>query len=246
MIPRHQLRVFPSREELFQAAASDFVSFAGEAVSARGRFTVSLSGGSTPKGLYQLLASNAVGPIPWEKVFLFWGDERHVPPDSPGSNYRMVSEALLTHVPIPADHTFRVHAENPDADAAARLYERAVCDFFSLTPGQFPCFDLVLLGMGPDGHTASLFPGTAALHERNRLFVANWVEKFKTYRLTFTLPVLNGAANVAFLVSGADKAPALKEIISVPAPTVDYPASLIQPASGTLTWLVDQEVAGGP
>ena len=148
-----------------------------EAVRANGRFTVALSGGSTPKTLYSLLATKP--DIPWDKIYFFWGDERHVPPDHPESNYRMANEALLSKVPVRAENIFRIHAEEKDAAAAALQYEQTLKDFFHLSPGEFPRFDLILLGMGPDGHTASLFPGTAALNETQRLVVANWVREIQ-------------------------------------------------------------------
>src|SRR4051794_756637 len=157
---------------------------AGSAVQTSGRFTVALSGGSTPKGMYSLLASGAYPNIPWNKVFFFLSDERNVPPDDPDSNFRLANEALLSK--IRAQHVYRVPTEVNDAESAARSYEQTLMDVFQLAPGEFPRFDLLLLGLGPDGHTASLFPGSAALQEKKRLVVANWVEKFKTDRITFT------------------------------------------------------------
>ena len=164
------------------AAAEEFVNQATGTVRANGRFTVALSGGSTPRSLFSLLATTFRDQLPWDKMFFFWGDERHVPPDHPESNYRMAYEALLSKVPVPAENVFRVPAEIPDANQAAADYEQTLRKFFQLSPGAFPRFDLILLGMGPDGHTASLFPGTSALQEKSRLVVANWVEKFKAYR----------------------------------------------------------------
>src|SRR5579863_9825227 len=163
---------------------------ANEAVAARGRFTIALSGGSTPKSLFNLLATNARTTLPWDRMFFFWGDERHVPPTDPDSNYKMADQTMLSKIPVAAGNVFRMAAENPDAADAAEAYEKTLQDFFALPPGQFPRFDLILLGMGPDGHTASLFPGTAGLQEKSRLVIANWVEKFKTSRITLTLPVL--------------------------------------------------------
>lgn len=237
-----EIRVLNAPQELFQAAAADFIALAEHAIRDRGRFTVALSGGSTPRGLYSLLASEVVPRLPWDKIFFFFGDERHVPPDDPDSNYRMVREAMLSKIAIPAENVFRVQAENNDADAAARAYEETVKHFFHLAPGQIPRFDLILLGLGPDGHTASLFPGSAALAETTRLVVANWVEKFKTFRITFTYPVLNHAAEVRFLVSGADKAPALHDVLKGKG---DLPASRIRPENGRVEWLVDRAAASG-
>ena len=159
-----EIRILKTAPELFEAAAAEFAAQASQAVRANGRFTVALSGGSTPRTLYSLLATKS--DISWDKICFFWGDERHVPPDHPESNYRMANEALLSKVPARPENIFRIHAEEKDATTAALQYEQALRDFFHLSPGQFPRFDLVLLGVGPDGHTASLFPGTSALDEK--------------------------------------------------------------------------------
>jgi 6-phosphogluconolactonase len=238
-----ELRVVDSREALFQAAADEFTEEALLAVERNGRFTLALSGGSTPKSLYSLLATSYLKRLPWNKMFFFWGDERHVPPDNPESNYRMTFEAMLSKVPVPAVNIFRVPAENRDATQVAGSYEQTLRAFFLPAAGQFPRFDLILLGMGPDGHTASLFPKTSALGEKTRLFVANWVEKFKTHRLTLTLPVLNQGAVVLFLVSGPDKAPALREVLEGSQPGELYPSKLVRPTNGKLIWLVDRAAA---
>jgi 6-phosphogluconolactonase len=238
-----EIRTLTTPQELFAAAAEEVVRAATEAVAQRGRFTIALSGGSTPKGLFNLLAVNARTVLPWDRMFFFWGDERHVPPTDPDSNYKMADETMLSKIPVAAGNVFRMEAENPDAAAAAEAYEKTLQKFFALQPGQFPRFDLILLGMGPDGHTASLFPGSAGLQEKSRLVIANWVEKFKTHRLTFTLPVLNAAACVTFLVSGIDKAPALHEVLECNAPGEQYPSKLIQPVDGKLIWLIDRAAA---
>lgn len=238
-----EIRTLTTPQELFESAAEEIVRAANEAVADRGRFTLVLSGGSTPKNLYTLLATNARSSLPWERTYFFWGDERHVPPTDPDSNYRMVDEAMLSKIPIPPSNVFRMPAENPEAADAAAAYERTIQEFFGLQPGGIPRFDLILLGMGPDGHTASLFPGTDALKEKNKLVVANWVEKLKTSRLTLTLPVLNAARCVAFLVSGTDKAPSLKAVLEGDAPGEQYPAKLVRPADGKLIWLIDRAAA---
>jgi 6-phosphogluconolactonase len=240
-----EIRTLTTPQELFGAAAEEVVRIAKESVTAEGRFTIALSGGSTPKSLYNLLATNAKTEMPWDRTYFFWGDERHVPPDDPESNYRMAKEAMLSKVPVAAANVFRFEAENPDASAAALAYEKTLQKFFSLEGGQVPKFDLILLGIGPDGHTASLFPGTAALQEKSRLVVSNWVAKFNTDRLTFTLPVLNAAHNVMFLVSGTDKAPALQAILEGDAPGEQYPAKLVKPTDGKLIWMVDRAAASG-
>jgi 6-phosphogluconolactonase len=238
-----EIRKLTTPQELFEAAAEEVVHAAYPAVTERGRFSIALSGGSTPRNLYNLLATNARTALPWDRTFFFWSDERHVPPTDPESNYRMADEAMLSKIPVPAGNVFRVPAENPDAAAAAATYEETLRRFFSLQPGQFPCFDLILLGMGPDAHTASLFPETPALRENSRLVVANWVEKLKASRITFTLPVINAASSVAFLVSGADKAPALHAVLEGDAPGEQYPAKLVRPSDGKLIWFVDRAAA---
>jgi 6-phosphogluconolactonase len=238
-----EIRTLTTPQELFEAAAEVVVRTANASVEQSGRFTIALSGGSTPRSLFNLLATNARSSLPWDRTFFFWGDERHVPPTDPESNYRMADEAMLSKIPVAAANVFRVPAENPDANAAAEAYEQTLRKFFALSPGQMPRFDLILLGMGPDGHTASLFPGTAALAEKSRLVVANWVEKFKTHRITFTLPVLNAARCVAFLVSGTDKAPALKAVLEGEAPGEQYPSKLVEPTDGKILWLADRAAA---
>jgi 6-phosphogluconolactonase len=240
-----EVRIVADAESLARAGASAFVEVAKQAVRANGVFTVALSGGSTPKALYSLLASDASfkSQVPWDKTHFFWGDERHVPPDHADSNYRMTNDTMLANAPVPAGNVHRIKGELEDARQAAEDYERALRDFFKLAPGQLPRFDLVLLGMGPDGHTASLFPGTKALSEQQHLVVANWVEKFDSYRITLTLPVLNNAACVVFLVSGAEKADTLCAVLSGEAGAEPYPSQLIHPTRGRLIWLVSSEAA---
>jgi 6-phosphogluconolactonase len=237
------LRRLTTPQDLFQAAAEEVLRIATDAVAKRGRFTIALSGGSTPKNLYTLIAANASATLPWAQMFFFWGDERHVPPEDADSNYRMAKEALLSKVPIAPGNVFPVPAEMQDAAAAAAAYEQTIRKFFGLAPGEFPRLDLILLGMGPDGHTASLFPETAALQEKSRLVVANWVEKLKASRITFTLPVLNAARCVAFLVSGEDKAAVLHEVLEGGAPPEKYPSKLVKPTNGKLIWFVDRAAA---
>lgn len=238
-----EIRTLATPQELFAAAAEEVVRTATEAVAQRGRFTIALAGGSTPKALYTLLATTARASLPWDRTFFFFGDERHVPPEDSESNYRMANESMFSKVPVPAGNVFRIAAENSDAAAAAEAYEQTLRKFFALAPGQFPAFDLILLGMGPDGHTLSMFPGSAGLLEKSRLVIANWIEKFKTNRITFTLPVANAARCVAFLVSGTDKAPALHEVLEGNAPAEQYPSKLIHPTEGELIWFVDRAAA---
>lgn len=243
MSASRELRVVPDPPALAQAAAEEFAALASSAVRENGRFTVALSGGSTPKSLYSLLAANYPDRLPWNKMFFFWGDERHVPPDDAESNYRMAHLALLSKVPVPAGNIFRVLGENPDAARAAEIYEQTLRRFFNVPPGSFPRFDLILLGMGSDGHTASLFPGTTGWQDTSRLVVANWVEKFKTHRITLTLPVLNRAAVVTFLVSGGDKAETLREVLEGGQSPELFPSKMIHLTNGKLIWLVDRAAA---
>jgi 6-phosphogluconolactonase len=182
--------------------------------------------------------------IPWNAVHLFWGDERHVPPDDPQSNYRMVREVLLSRLSIPDSNVHRIEGERPDATEAAALYESELRSFFCLGPGEFPRFDLILLGMGADGHTASLFPQTAALGVRDRAVVSNWVPRLNAFRITMTLPVFWNAAAVVFLVSGADKAAVLAAVFGPPRLSDPLPCELVRPQAGELVWLVDRAAAG--
>jgi 6-phosphogluconolactonase len=234
------IRRFDTPDDLFQGAAKEFLRIGNAAIAKTGRFTVALSGGSTPRSLYSLLA-NAHADFDWRHTFLFFGDERHVPPTDGESNYRMVNEALLEKISIPAGNVFRVQAENPDASAAAAEYETRMRDFFNIKPGQFPVFDLILLGLGSDGHTASLFPGSAGLNDQTHLVIANWVEKFRTNRISFTYPVLNHAHEVMFLVSGAGKSAIVHEILEGNRQP-PYPAQLVQP-EGQLYWMLDAAAA---
>jgi 6-phosphogluconolactonase len=245
MSSSRSIEVLATAADLFHAAAEEFVRAGRDAIGAQGRFTVALSGGSTPKGLYSALASK-YADFAWNRVFLFFGDERHVPPSDPESNYRMVNESLLTKIAIPPENVFRVHAENPDAAAAAEDYDAELRRFFQLRsggqPGEFPRFDLILLGLGPDGHTASLFPESPALEEQSRLVVANWVAKFNTHRITFTFPVLNRAAEVIFLASGAEKADMLHQVLEGKS-TPPLPSQRVQPSDGKLLWMLDEAAA---
>lgn len=249
MAQNPQIRILDDAQSVASSATDEFVRLAQSAVDSKGRFTVALSGGSTPKALYSLLAERTAQKrspdIPWSKIHLFFGDERHVPPDHPDSNFRMANEAMISKVPIPAENVHRVHSENEDAAAAALQYDETIAQVFGLKENTLPRFDLVLLGMGPDGHTASLFPGTRAVHELRRRVVANWVPKFNSFRITLTRPVLNNAAQVMLLVSGADKAQALSEVMGSGSPD-DYPVKYIQPTSGGLLWLLDKAAAGKP
>ena len=200
------LRILDSTGALYEAAAAEFLSAAADAAREHGSCSVALAGGSTPKALYAMLASDLQlrAQVPWDKLYFFFGDERHVPPDHPDSNFRMAQEAMFSKVSLSPQQVARIRGEYLDAEQAALEYEQTLRNFFRLAAGQLPRFDLVLLGMGPDGHTASLFPGTRALREGKRLVVSNWVEEFRSHRITMTVPVLNSAARVLFLVQGGE------------------------------------------
>ncbi len=240
-----KIEVVADAPALARAAADLFLASAKQAVKERGKFTVALSGGSTPKALYSLLTSDAElrAQVPWTQIYFFFGDERHVAPDHPDSNYRMANEAMLSKMNIPAAQVFRIKGEYSDAAKAAAEYEQQLREFFHLSAGQLPRFDLVMLGMGPDGHTASLFPGTKALDETKRLVTHNWVGKFYTQRVTMTAPVLNHAALVMFMAHGQDKAQPLKAVLEGPYEPAQLPSQLIRPQHGTLLWLVDKTAA---
>ncbi len=251
------VRIAPDTGAFMRLAAEEVARRAESAVAARGRFTLVLSGGSTPKNLYALLADPTEpfrARIPWRQTHVFFGDERHVPPDHPDSNYRMARATLLAKVPIPPENVHRIHAERTDPAAAALEYEvelSLVCGTGPagtgpavaprrLDPGELPRLDLVLLGLGSDGHTASLFPGTTALEERAHLVVATWVERLATHRITLTLPVLDAARTVLFLVAGAEKAERVADVLQ--GSGVALPAGRVRPG-GELIWLLDSAAA---
>jgi 6-phosphogluconolactonase len=226
-------------------AAARLVAAANGAVEARGRFAVALSGGSTPRALYERLATPAWRDrVPWSRSEIFWGDERSVPPDHADSNYRLARASLLDSAGVPPERVHRMAGEAADPRAAAAAYEGEIARVLGGVPGEAPpAFDLVLLGLGPDGHTASLFPGTPALAERRRWTAENPVPRLGTVRLTLTFPILNRARDVLFLVAGADKAAVLREVLDGPADPTRLPAQGVRPAAGRLVWLVDRAAA---
>jgi len=234
------LHIYPDANSLTIAAAERIVGLTETAVTERGRFSIALSGGSTPQTLYELLATPTYAErIAWPQVHVFWGDERCVPPDDPESCYRMAREALLDHVPLPPENVRRIQGEIDPAEAAAK-YERILHQFFG---DQAPNFDLILLGMGDDGHTASLFPGTQALAEEKRWVIENYVAAKQMWRVTLTRPAINSAENVMFLVSGGGKAERLHEVLQKRNEPRKLPAQMIKPEHGELAWFVDQSAA---
>lgn len=234
------IRIAADANELASLAAEKIVAIAQQAITEQGVFSVALSGGSTPKKLYELLASEFYsGQLDWAHIHFFFGDERNVPPDSDESNFKMANEAMFSKIKqLPAENIHRVAGEEAAADAANE-YEQELKDFFH---NELPDFDLILLGLGPDGHTASLFPASPASEENVRWFVENWVEKFRAYRLTLTFPVINNASNVLFLVAGSDKANVLQEVLH--GSGNKYPSQRVNPVNGELLWLIDEAASG--
>jgi 6-phosphogluconolactonase len=237
-----EVRIFPDVAPLTAFAAEDLAALAVKNIESKGSFNLALSGGSTPKALYSLLAENPLfrDRIPWGKVYFFFGDERHVPPDHADSNYRMAKEAMFSKLPLREDQIFRIRGEYADTEKAALEYEQALRAYFKVSDGEYPHFDLVLLGMGDEGHTASLFPGTKALHAADRLVVRNWVGKLYTERITLTASTINEANQISFLVTRSDKALALKAVLEGPYEPEQLPSQLIQAKHGKVFWLVDQ------
>jgi 6-phosphogluconolactonase len=231
------IQISKTQQSLYTDAAKTIADRITTAISDHGYCTLVLSGGSTPAGIYKTLAESYKTTIDWNNVHFFWGDERTVPPDHEDSNYRMAYDSLLSKIPVPESNIYRIPAEQPPADAAA-LYEDTIASFFGTD--DLPVFDIILLGLGEDGHTASLFPDTGAAEEKDKLVQSVYVKKLKTHRITLSLPVINNARSVIFLVSGKSKAGVTEEILSGRNKT--YPAALVQPTHGELIWLLDQDV----
>jgi 6-phosphogluconolactonase len=236
-----EIRILPDGAAIARRAAQEFVQAAAAAVRGRGSFNVALAGGSTPKALYNLLVNDPAlrSQLPWNKIHLFFGDERHVPPDHPDSNFRMATEAMISKSPLKPEQVTRIKGEYPDADQAALEYEKSLREYFRLKDGEYPRFDLLFAGMGNEGHTLSLFPGTKALHADGRMVVRNWVGKLYAERVTLTAPAASNSAEIIFMVTGADKGPALKSVLEGPFEPDQLPAQALQPKNGKLLWLVD-------
>jgi 6-phosphogluconolactonase len=235
---RGKVEVLADPQAIAEAGAERFVAAAQRTLADRKRFSVALSGGSTPKAMNQLLASKYRDRVEWSRVDVFFGDERCVPPEHKDSNYKMARESLLDHVPLGADRVHRIAGEKNPAEAAA-AYQEIVTRV--LGAGPIPRIDLVLLGMGPDGHTASLFPGTTALNEKKDLVTATFVEKLNAWRVTMTAPMLSAAVEVLVMAGGAEKADNLK--VALEGPDGSVPIQLVKPSSGQMTWLVDRAAA---
>jgi 6-phosphogluconolactonase len=236
------LRIHADADALIEAAAQRWLEVANNAISARGKFHVALSGGTTPRALYRLIAQPKFAErIPWDRVHVYFGDERTVPPDHADSNFRMAKEALLDRVAVPGANIHRIEAELEDPHAAASAYTRTLTTNLPLSAQGVVQFDLLLLGVGTDGHIASLFPATPVLHERARLVEAVYVEKMDRWRITLTLPVIDHARHVMILVSGDAKAPIMRDVFGA-RHTPPYPVQLINP-QGILEWHIDQAAA---
>jgi 6-phosphogluconolactonase len=236
-----EIKIVPDSATLSRVAAHEFENASNSAIVDHGRFIVALSGGNTPRSVYALIAEEYKTSLPWEKIHIFFGDERYVPAGDPDSNFRMAHETLFSRAPIPAQNVHRVRTEL-DPESAAKDYEAQVRAEFGLKNDELPRFDLILLGLGDDGHTASLFPGTTALNETSRLVAPNWVEKLKTFRITLTFPVLNHAAEDLFIVSGAAKAEIVAGVLGASSPPL-YPSQRVRPEHGRLLWIIDQDAA---
>jgi 6-phosphogluconolactonase len=236
------ISVFDNYEALVAATADLFVKLAEDAINERGKFVISLSGGSTPKGFYSRLAEREIASkIDWSKVVVFFGDERTVPYTSPDSNQRMITEHLLSKVTLNRENVFALSDPDMDPRQTAIDYERTMHEFFRLAGDELPQFDFMLLGLGDDGHTASLFPGSPALAETHRWFVDNKVEKLNTVRLTTTYPVINNSRNIIFLASGKGKAGVLKDVLT--GPEGKYPSQNVKADNGKLYWYLDKDIA---
>jgi 6-phosphogluconolactonase len=231
------------RRALARNAAQRFTLAAERAMEAHGYFSVALSGGSTPRDLYALLATPEFAEhIDWEHVHLFWGDERAVPPDDAQSNFRMVEQTLLAHVPIPSENVHRIAGEEEPA-RAARAYADELRSFFKPAENELPHFDLMLLGLGENGHTASLFPHTAVLHNTTDWVAAEYIPEVGMNRITLTAPVINASENILFLVAGAEKATVVRAVLRGEYRPEDLPSQLINPKEGSLVWLLDRAAA---
>ncbi len=241
-MPEPQLIILDDAQALYVHAAEEIVHFAGEAVCMHGEFSLCLSGGSTPAATYELMAERFRLSVDWKEVQFFWGDERCVPPEDPASNFGMANRTMLSRLGLRPDQIHRIRGEQPP-EQAARDYEEELRAYFGLDEGEFPRFNLMLLGLGDNVHTASLFPGIPALHERERIAVAVAVDAPQPHRVTLTPPAINNSARVMFLVAGANKAQAVKAALEGPRDPDRFPAQLVAPHSGEVVWILDRAAA---
>jgi len=244
-----EIKICADADAISREAATRFVDAARDATERDGKFSVALSGGSTPRKLFEKLAlPETQSRVDWNAVHLFWSDERAVPPDDKDSNFHTAHESLITHIPIPEANIHRIAGEQAQvsdagAEQAAAEYEAEIRRVLQTPDNEMPRFDLIMLGMGADGHTASLFPTTTALDETARGVVSVWVEKMNTRRVTFTFPLLNHAAHVMFLIGGADKSHTLRDVLQPENEAAKYPSQRVKPTNGKLTWLIDEAAA---
>ena len=234
-----EVKVFPDIAQLAQAVADEFINIGNRVYKSKNRFSVALAGGSTPRAVYKLLAKKREVDFDWSLVHFFWGDERCVHPGLPDSNYKMAYETLISHIPVPESNIHRMMGELKPS-LAAEKYQQELKSFFD----DLPDFNLVILGMGSDGHTASLFPGDDAIFDNERWVTESYIPKLDAWRITLTPLIINQAEHVIFMVSGQNKALALKHVLKGPYKPKNLPAQVIQPKSGSLTWMVDQQAAG--
>jgi 6-phosphogluconolactonase len=241
---QREVKILSDGQAIARYAAEEFIRAAAVAVAEKGSFDLTLAGGSTPKALYSLLADSSLrSRVPWDKMNVFFGDERHVGPDHAESNFRMANETLISKSPLKPAQVHRISGEYQDTELAAQEYEQRIRGHFGLREAEYPRFDLMLLGMGDEGHTLSLFPGTKALHAPGRLVVRNWVGKLYSDRITLTADVTQHAAKIIFMVTGGDKARALKAVLEGPFEPEQLPAQSVQPKNGSVLWLVDNGAA---
>lgn len=242
--PNVSVVVSRDTEDAYPLAAQTIVDAARQAVEARGKFTIALSGGSTPKKLYELLASPQwAAKMPWDKTEFFWGDERYVPASDPNSNYYMTQQAMLERAKVPTANVHRVKTEEADPGRAAELYEQEIRRVVPAAPDGLPQFDLVLLGLGANGHTASLFPYQPALHEKTKLVVAEYIDEVKMTRVTMSPPLINAARQIAFVALGSDKATVVRDVVTGVFDPERLPAQLVRPANGNVLWIIDPAAA---
>lgn len=234
------IKIFSTAGELCDTAMEKFIALSVENIAAKGSFVVALSGGRTPNQLYDLLAQKEnADKVDWKNIFVFWGDERYVDHNNKDNNSFQAKQHLLDHVAIPAGNVFRIPV-NGDHEADAIIYEQTIRSFFK---GQAPVFDLLFLGMGDEGHTASIFPGSVLLHEKNALVKDVYVEVKQMQRISFTPALINAAKEIVFMITGAEKAPALKEVLEGEYNPDLYPAQIIKPVNGNISWLLDEGAA---
>jgi 6-phosphogluconolactonase len=238
-----KINISDNYEDLCEKVTQEILALSNKKIEAQDKFTIALSGGSTPKEIYQCMAGTSYrNKFRWEKIHFFWSDERWVPPEDPKSNYRMVFESLFTKIQIPSANIHPIPTKNCDLQASVRLYEESIVNFFKLRKDELPPFDMILLGLGQDGHTSSLFPGNPSLAVKDHLVVATSQQGIPEKRITLTLPVINHAQVIFFVVSGYEKANIVAEVLENDS-RHGFPANEIKPCHGKLCWFLDEAAA---